>query len=171
VSRTRRGAGWHVQPGDEAETVVHNRIPGVEFVSDYVARWFDFRALVAVRFGDESAVIEPATVPANAPIDLKATCLEQSNGANTIAGRWWQSRRNHQTLSRRGGYYLLAIYWPVADDPLIATVAIPAHQFDDLVTWTSTGTGSGTREQNAKLSWTTVFDRDTVRRRVGGESA
>jgi hypothetical protein len=88
-----------------------------------------------------------------------------------IAGRWWQSRRNHETLAQRGGYYVLTIYWPVLEDPLVATVAVSAQQFDDLVTWTETGTGSGTREECAKLSWTSVFDRDEIDGRAGGESA
>ena len=168
MSRTRRGSGWHAQPGDEAETVVHDRVAGLEHVSDFVARWFDFRAVLSVGFVDEAAVIEPAQVPAGSPIDLKSCCLEQSNGSNTIAGRWWQSRRNHETLAQRGGYYLFTIYWPVLEDPLVATVAVSAQQFDQLVTWTSTGTGSGTRDECAKLSWTSVFDRDTVLKRAGG---
>lgn len=170
MSRTRRGSGWHAQPGDEAEEVVHGRVAGLEHVSDFVARWFDFRAVLPVAFVDEAAVIETARVPAGSPIDLKATCLEQSNGTNTIAGRWWQSRRNHETLAQRGGYYLLTIYWPVvADDPLVAIIAISAQQFDDLVTWTATGSGSGTREECAKLSWTSVFDREIIDERVRGE--
>jgi hypothetical protein len=171
VSRSRRGSGWHAQPGDEAETVVHNRVAGLEHVPDFVARWHDFRTVLAVGFADEAALIEPATVPAGSPIDLKSCCLEQSNGSTMIAGRWWQSRRNHETLAQRGGYYVLTIYWPVLEDPLVATVAVSAEQFDDLVTWTETGTGSGTREQCAKLSWTSVFDRDQIDVRAGGESA
>jgi hypothetical protein len=170
VSRSRRGSGWHARPGDEAETLVHDQVAGLEYVSDYVARWHDFRTAVAVGFTDEAAVINPATVPAGCPIDLKSCCFEQSNGKTTIAGRWWQSRRNHETLAQRGGFYLLTIYWPVLEDPLVATVAVSAGEFDDLVTWTATGSGSGTREECAKLSWTSVFDRDRIDARVRGES-
>lgn len=167
---SRYGSGWHSTPGDEVETLLYNRASVFEFVSDSVCLWHDFRATHPVSIDDEAAVVDADAVRRDGPIEAKACALEQSNGAGqTTAGRWWQARRNHEMLADRDGAYLLAVYWPSAFDPLVALLTVDAARFDELVSWTSTGSGSGTRDECAKLAWSRVFDRDTIVERAGGE--
>lgn len=170
----RYGSGWHATPGDEVETVVYNRLPGLQFVPDTRAGWHDFRAVHRFAVGDELVRedIEQDAIPSGAPVELKSACLEQSNGSRMTAGRWWAARENHETLRQRGGYYLLVVYWPVAEEPLVALATASADRFDDLVSWCPTGTGSGShRDECAKLGWSRVFEREAVFERSGGETA
>lgn len=150
--------------GDRIEHEVVLRIPELRAVSDRTADWHDATADAPITVGhvDMRGIV---LVDEGVPVEIKGAQRRISNGANTCRGRYYIKRRAHDQLAEAGGVYAFVVYDPrsrLGDDPILATVFVPARTVNEFVTAWSPVAGDRSEQAVAKVPWSRVFDPETL---------
>ena len=145
--------------GSSVESVVVDGNPELESVPDTVAHWHDARTTDLLVPDDDRPFGGVCLVESETPVEIKGTIPTQSNGERDTAGRWFVKRASHERLLKECGVYCLCVYAPSPSTPILAERIVPASIIDELLaeSWYDNG-----RREVAKLTWTTLIDREEV---------
>jgi hypothetical protein len=145
--------------GSSLEAAVIDPNTGIEFVPDTRAEWHDAVTTSLLTPSVERPFVGICVVETGTPVEIKGTIPEQSNGDSNTAGRWFVKRASHERLLKERGVYWLCVYAPSPLTPILAERIVPASIMDELLagSWYDNG-----RREVAKLSWTTLIDREEV---------
>lgn len=129
------------------------------------------------RVSDDAAGYVDAYSKAGDPVDVKGARKWYTNRSRRRRGRWWIQKDNHLQLKRERGFYALAVYHVVDDDPDDPELAIdhlavlPARYLDPLLgDWVTVPEDHVAETSGAaQLSWGHVFGTHRQAAADGGE--
>jgi hypothetical protein len=136
----------------------------IEHVGDAEATWHDARTVRCWDPTPEQPFLGTPLVERETPVELKGTCVVRSNGASRQrAGQWHIVRRCHERLVDAAGVYLLAVYAPRPETPILRSVVIPASLMDEHLDgrWYQVG-DDRSEDAIAQVTWTVLIDRERV---------
>lgn len=150
--------------GDSVESAVINADPGLEFVGDSVATWHDARTVACLDPSYERPFYGIPLIEPDTEVEIKGACVVRSAGVSRQrSGQWYIKRKAHDQLVDAGGVYLLAVYAPRPETPILRSVIIPASLLDEHLDgrWYDVDADRSETEV-AQLTWTVLIDRERV---------
>lgn len=157
--------------GDSVESVVINREPGLEPVGDAVATWYDARTVECLDPSSRRPFLGIPLVESGTEVEIKGACVTRSNGTRECPGHWYIKREAHEELLEAGGVYILVVYAPFPDTPVLASAVVPASILDEHLrgSWYEVSADRSESEV-VQLSWSRLIDRERVSREGGVDS-
>ncbi|WP_436924937.1 hypothetical protein [Halosimplex amylolyticum] len=149
--------------GESVEGAVINSDPALEAVGDSVATWYDARTIRCLDPCYERPFLGIPLVEKGTEVEIKGACVVRSNGSRQSAGHWYIKRAAHEKLLDTGGVYLLAVYAPYEDTPILRSAIIPASILDEELggRWYEVDADRSEKEV-VQLSWPVIIDRERV---------
>ncbi|WP_436931654.1 hypothetical protein [Halosimplex halobium] len=150
--------------GDSVESAVIDADPALEFVGDSVATWHDARTTECLDPSYERPFLGVPLVERDTEVEIKGACETRSAGVSRQrSGAWYIKRQAHERLLEAGGVYLLAVYGPRPDTPILRSVIVPASILDEHLDgrWYEVDADRSETEV-AQLTWTVLIDRERV---------
>jgi len=150
--------------GDSVEAAIINRDDGLESVGDSVATWYDARTVDCLDPSYERPFLGIPLVESGTEVEIKGACVVRSNGSRQRPGHWYIKREAHERLLEAGSVYLLAVYAPISDTPILRSAIIPASLLDEILRdrWYVDHSCDRPDRQVAQLTWSRVIDRDRI---------
>jgi len=155
--------GSSKQRGSSVESAVIDTEPALEFVGDSEASWHDARTVRCFGPRPDRPFLGIPVVEAGTAVEIKGACVVRSNGDRDRAGQWYVKRAAHERLLDAGGMYVLAVYAPRPETPILRAVVIPASLLDEHLAgrWYDVDADRSENEV-AQLTWSTIIDRERV---------
>jgi len=149
--------------GDSVESAVIDADPALEFVGDSVATWHDARTVECLDPSYQRPFLGVPLVESGTAVEIKGACVVRSNGNYDRSGAWYIKREAHQRLLDADGVYLLAVYAPRPETPILRSVIIPASLLDEHLDdrWYDVD-ADRSEDEVAQLTWTVLIDRERV---------
>lgn len=156
--------------GSSVESALIDPEPLLEPVPDTEATWHDARAVGRIDPDPERPLLGTPLIERDTPIEIKGACVARSNGDRDSPGHWYIKRDAHDQLVDGRGAYLLAVYAPRPQTPILRSVLIPASLLDEHLRgrWYDV-TSDRSETRVAQLSWPVVIDRRHVPGAAGVE--
>jgi len=150
--------------GDSVEAAIINRDDGLESVGDSVATWYDARTVDCLDPSYERPFLGIPLVETGTEVEIKGACVVRSNGTRQRPGHWYIKRETHERLLEAAGVYLLAVYAPRPETPILRSVVIPASLLDEHLSesWYTDHSCDRPDLEVAQFTWTRVIDRENV---------
>lgn len=137
--------------------------PGLQYVGDSVATWYDARAVDCLEPDPERPFFGTCLVEPGTEIEIKGAAVVRSNGSRERPGHWYIKRAAHERLLEAGAVYALTVYGIRSSTPLLAAALIPASLLDEHLAGSWYGVDADRSESEvAQLTWTHLFDREDV---------
>jgi len=149
--------------GSSVESALIQQEP-LEHVPDSEATWHDAVTVACWDPTPDRPFLGTPLVERGTPVDIKGACVVRSNGSSRDrAGQWHVVRRGHERLLNAAGAYLLAVYAPRPETPILRSVVIPASLLDEHLNgrWYDVG-DDRSEDAIAQLTWTVLIDRERV---------
>ncbi|WP_415381452.1 hypothetical protein [Halosimplex sp. TS25] len=149
--------------GDSVESAVINADPGIEYVGDSEATWHDCRTIQCLSPCYERPFLGIPVIESGTPGEIKSACVVRSNGDYDRSGAWYIKRQAHEKLLEAAGFYILVVYAPRPETPILRSVIIPASLLDEHLDgrWYDVDADRSENEV-AQLTWTVLIDRENV---------
>jgi len=150
--------------GDSVESAVINRETALEYVGDSVATWYDARTASVMCPRDERPLLGIPIVERDTPVEIKGACVVRSNGDRDSPGHFYIKKGTHGQLLEAAGAYVLAVYAPRDQTPVLRSVVIPASLLDTHLEkhWYTSRASDRPDRVVSQLSWPKVIDREHV---------
>jgi len=158
--------------GSSVEGAAINAEPALEYVGDSEATWHDAQTIECWSPTTRRPFLGTPVVESHTPVEIKGCCVVRSNGTRQRPSQWYVKRSAHERLLDAAGVYLLAVYAPRDETPILRSVVIPASLLDEHLdgSWYDVQ-GDRSEREVAELTWTNVIDRERVPGAGGGRGA
>lgn len=149
--------------GQSVEAAVIDACAALRPIGDSEAEWYDAETVGLLEPSYERPFYGIPVVESGTPVEVKGACVVTGNGDRDTAGRWYVRRAAHEQLLDAGGVYLLAVYAPKPETPVLREAVVPASLLDEHLagSWYSVD-GERSEDEVAKLAWPTIIDRERV---------
>ena len=155
--------GSSKQRGSSVESAVIDTEPALEYVGDSEATWHDARTVRCFGPQPDRPFLGIPVIEAGTAVEIKGACVVRSNGDRETAGQWYVKRDAHERLLSAAGVYVLVVYAPRPETPILRAVVIPASLLDEHLAgrWYDVD-ADRSEDEVAQLSWPTIIDRERV---------
>lgn len=149
--------------GSSVEAAVIDASPALEPVGDSEATWYDAVTTATIDPDPDRPLLGTPLIETGTPVEIKGACVFRSNGDRDSPGHWFVKRAAHEQLLEASGAYLLTVYAPRPETPILRSVGIPASLLDEHLAdrWYEVSADRSESEV-AQLSWPVVIDRERV---------
>jgi len=150
--------------GGSVESEVIDTDPKLEYVPDSETERYDAITVDCLDPSCERPHLGIPLVESGTEVEIKGACVVRSNGSRQSPGHWYIRRESHEWLLDFAGVYLLAVYAPREDTPILRSVIIPASLLDEILAeyWYVSRACDRPDRTVAQISWTRVIDRERV---------
>lgn len=149
--------------GSSVESTVIDSDPGIRYVRDSVASWYDALAVEVLEPTLDRPFYGLCLVEPGTEVEIKGAAVVRSNGSYDRPGHWYIKRNAHERLLDAGGVYLLSVYGLRPETPILSSCVIPASLLDEVLSgsWYSVD-ADRSEDEVVQLTWSRLIDREDV---------